>query len=80
MKFQTKNMKELYLRLIEEERKRLYMSYYINELKEMIEKLKDGSISSKVIHFNPRIWCMLIAAANCFALKDIFEAMITSRS
>ena len=49
-KFRTKNMKELYLRLIEEERKRLYMSYYINELKEMVEKLKDGSTSSKVLH------------------------------
>ena len=49
-KFRTKNMKELYLRLIEEERKRHYMSYYINELKEMVEKLKDGSTSSKVLH------------------------------
>ncbi|KAI5075533.1 hypothetical protein GOP47_0009609 [Adiantum capillus-veneris] len=46
----SKSMKELYMALIEEQRKHIYMQYFKHELQEMVDNLKHGSTSAKSYH------------------------------
>ncbi|KAH7404496.1 hypothetical protein KP509_15G028900 [Ceratopteris richardii] len=49
-KFRAKSMKDIYLALIEEQRKNIYMQYFKHELQEMIDILRRGSTSAKNYH------------------------------
>ncbi|MCO5559077.1 hypothetical protein L7F22_012669 [Adiantum nelumboides] len=46
----SKSMKELYMALIEEQRKHIYLQYFNHELQEMVDNLKHGSTSAKSYH------------------------------
>lgn len=43
-------MKDLFLALVEEERKSIYMNYFKDELQDMVNNLKHGSTSAKSYH------------------------------